>query len=209
MVMSLYLRRTRLGASPNPRYEYLFLPVEADEMVPDDQMISPMIPGTNATNIFGTTSPNFLLDLGQKTMSVRMSGNNIDLDTGHYPGVLTGSSYYLLGDDNIRGDSDATIDGYAASGITATVSQTPAVQTSAQQRVAILEFYLSQSVGASVYKDFRLGYPNFVANSPVTTITGVSTTLFRGLLRAPRFSRTNGVEGQLPLNLTWRVGKSP
>lgn len=196
-VMSLYLRRTEISSG---FIQYLLLPIDSLEMVPEDMPVAPVIPGSDYTNIFGEGSPNFLLDLGSKALSIRASGNLINVTEENYPGNLSGNNYYIVGRDDVDGTSGASL-------ITTTQLASGAAQNAEQLRVAIYDFWLSQS-NTSAYTDFYFGYPNFVRSSALTDVTGISTTLFRGMLRAPRISEAEGVSQQFPLTLMWRVGAS-
>lgn len=98
MTLAFHLKRNNGGT-----IEYLYIPVELGETMGQEEYTAPMIPGTDSTNVWGPSSPNFLIDLGKKRVSHRISGWLFPLEGEKYPTLSTGEQHIFSGATTVSG----------------------------------------------------------------------------------------------------------
>lgn len=204
MAVSTFVRRKR-ATGP---WEYAFFTAESIEFVGDENIISPTIPGDDASDVSGHSSASFMMSLGAQRLTIRVSGYMLDVPNAEIP-TIDGTDYYL---------TVATTDlvNYP-DGVYPTTTKPASGLTAKEVRHILVSFWSNQSkVGTGtdyVYSSFEIGWPNWIdieitdANIyKVPASTGTIYRFFEGMMRQPRGLENAGELNQYPDSFTWQVG---
>lgn len=176
--IDFYLRREETSTNVT---EFLYIPLEQISFQGQgDHGYAPLPFVTPDTLGAGSpTIPNFFVDLGRRTINIRVSGTFFPAESSKFPDLSTEFSG-LADPRHVYSDS-------------ATISS----QIDAEQmRDQFTDWWLSQS--QSTLHDFRMVWPEWFANG--------NDREFQGLILDPQHSKEAGVEGQFPWQATFRAG---
>lgn len=188
--MPISLPAFRRRQSATPRREYLYFPCEDIQIRGTSNTIAPALPGNDSNSeVTGGASPNFILDLGIRQLTIAISGTLQPLAATNYP-VVGGSDVYI-------------IDGG--------VNASAVAQTGAEIREALFEFFFSQADTAYATSGtdyaFEFVWPDWGNTASAVTVNSqTNCRVFAGNLRELNVAQRAGEIDQYQFNLTFIVG---
>lgn len=184
MTLTFYLKR---HSTSNSRNEYLFLTAEQLRPSIDIRLISPQLPGNTSSELHGTNSTNFILNLGSQKATINVSGFIVPVPSGEFPDLdnapySDSSGVHIPAVDD--GDADkSTVDND---------------QEGKDMRNKLYDYIADQA--DTDYDKFVLGYPNWSTNSDPQE--------WEGMINQVNSTEVAGEEDQYMFKFTFTVGET-